>query len=88
MSENVDNQKQLDALIGIVAAILHDVPAWPTAMEQQEAAWALWSAVHGIVVMNYFGGDEATAREQTTAQIRLLLTVVADGAFAATRDRN
>ena len=39
-------------------------------------------AVHGIVVMNYFGGEEATARERTTAQIRLLLTVVADGAFA------
>jgi AcrR family transcriptional regulator len=83
ISANDENQVQLAALIEIVATTLADAPAWPTQAKRRLAARALWSAVHGIVTTNYFGGKEATARERTVALLRLLLGAVADGAFAA-----
>lgn len=79
---NEDNQLQLTALIDIIGSALRDAPAWQTPAKRRLAARALWSAVHGIVTTNFFGGDEATARERTLALLRMLLTAVVDGVFA------
>lgn len=77
-----DNLEQLNGLIDIVGVVLADAPAWPTARERRLAGRALWSAVHGVVTTNFFGGEEATARERTTTLLRLLLTTFVDGVFA------
>jgi AcrR family transcriptional regulator len=77
-----DNQGQLTALIDIVGDALKDAPAWRTPAKRRLAGRALWSAVHGIVTTNYFSGDESTARERTNSLLRLVLTAIADGAFA------
>jgi AcrR family transcriptional regulator len=81
-----DNLVQLNGLIDIVGAALTGAPAWPTARERRLAGRALWSAVHGIVTTNFFGGEEATARERTTTLLRLLLTTFVDGVFAQAAD--
>ena len=53
-----------------------DAPAWPAARERRLAGRALWSAVHGIVTANFFGGTETTARKRTTTLLRLPLTTI------------
>lgn len=85
--DSEENQQQLAGLIDIVAAVIADAPAWPTAAKRRLAARALWSAVHGIVTTNYFGGEDATARERTSALLRLLLTTLVHGAFAEAGER-
>ncbi|MEO6395073.1 MAG: WHG domain-containing protein [Devosia sp.] len=81
ISDNEENQQQLEVLIEIIAKVLNEAPAWNSPAKRRLAGRALWSAVHGIVTTNYFGGDEKTARERTSALLRLLLTAVVDGAF-------
>ena len=46
------------------------------------AGRALWSAVHGIVVTNFFG-EEAPARQRTQQLLDLLLATFVDGVFAS-----
>lgn len=82
------NQRQLTTLIDIVGDVLADAPAWRTPAKRRLAARALWSAVHGIVTTNFFGGEEATARERTQALLKLLLTAVVDGAFVVEAGRH
>ena len=79
---NADNLEQLNALIDIVGAVLNEVPRWTTPEQRRGAARMLWSAVHGIVTMNFFGGDESTARQRTSALLDTLLTTLVDGMFA------
>ncbi len=81
-----DNLEQLNGLIDIVGEVLAAAPAWQAPRERRLAGRALWSAVHGIVTTNFFGGDEATARERTTTLLRLLLTTFVDGVFAPAHD--
>ncbi len=77
-----DNPEQLTALIDIVGGVLKDAPAWPDNADRRLAARALWSAVHGIVTTNFFGGDEAGARKRTSRLNAILLTTLVDGMFA------
>ncbi len=85
--DSEENQQQLAVLIDIVGDVIGEAPAWRTAAKRRLAARALWSAVHGIVTTNYFGGDEATARERTSGLLRILLTTIVDGAFAGSGAR-
>jgi AcrR family transcriptional regulator len=82
LSANEDNLGHLNALIDIIGAMLDEVPRWKAPRERRAAARALWSAVHGIVTTNFFGGDEATARQRTSGLLNLLLTTLVDGMFA------
>lgn len=82
MSDNEDNLRHLNALIDILGDVLKDTPKWATASERRLAGRALWSAVHGIVVTNFFG-DEAPARQRTMALLDLLLSTFVDGVFVA-----
>jgi AcrR family transcriptional regulator len=81
MRGNADNLEQLNALIDIVGGVLNEVPRWTTPGERRAAARMLWSAVHGIVTMNFFGGDEATARQRTSGLLDVLLTTMVEGMF-------
>lgn len=82
MRGNADNLEQLNALIDMVGAVLNEVPRWTTPEQRRTAARMLWSAVHGIVTMNFFGGDEGTARQRTVALLDILLTTMVEGMFA------
>ena len=82
VSDNEDNLRHLNALIDILGEVLRDTPKWKTATERRQAGRALWSAVHGIVVTNFFG-DEAPARQRTLLLLDLLLATFADGVFAS-----
>lgn len=77
------NREELTALIDIVGGVLKDAPIWSDSAERRLAARALWSAVHGIVTTNFFGGDEAGARKRTSRLNAILLTTLVDGMFAA-----
>jgi AcrR family transcriptional regulator len=72
-----------DALIDIVGEVLRTTPLGDNGPRRRVAARALWSSVHGIVTMNYFGADEAGARQRTWAQIEWLVTAAVDGLYAA-----
>jgi len=72
-------ETQLELLIGIVAAVLGDLPACHDAERAQTMARALWSSVYGIVSIAYFGGDESSARQRTWDQVALLLGAVVAG---------
>ena len=82
MSENEDNLRHLNALIDILGDVLKDTPKWSTANERRQVGRALWSAVHGIIVTNFFG-DEGPARHRTMTLLDLLLSTFVDGAFVA-----
>jgi len=84
VSSNEDNQEQPSGLIDIVGDAIKDAPAWPTPQKRRLAGRALWSAVHGVVTTNFFGGDEAGGRDRTNQLLRILITAVVDGAFAPT----
>ena len=77
-----DTLMHLNALLDILGDALKPVPIWRSNRERRLAARALWSAVHGVVTMNFFGGDRATARERTMELLTLLLTPMVDGMFA------
>jgi AcrR family transcriptional regulator len=81
MRGNAENLEQLNSLIDLVGNVLGEVPRWRTAEERRYAARMLWSAVHGIVTMNFFGGDEATARARTSTLLEYLLTTLVEGMF-------
>ncbi len=81
--DSEENQTQLAGLIDIVGEVIADAPAWRTPAKRRLAARALWSAVHGVVTTNYFDGEANAARERTLSLLRLLLTAIVDGAFAA-----
>lgn len=83
MRGNAENLEQLNALIDLVGNVLGEVPRWRTAEEKRIAARMLWSSVHGIVTMNFFGGEEATARSRTAALLDSLLATLVDGMFEA-----
>jgi len=76
-----DYQAQQNALIGIIGQCLEQAPFGEEA--RALAARTLWSAVHGIVTMNYVGQIQAAARERTWAQIEMLVGYFVEGAFAA-----
>ena len=78
-----NDPERLTALIDIVGGVLKDAPVWTDNSERRLAARALWSAVHGIVTTNFFGGDEASARKRTSRLNAILLTTLVDGMFAA-----
>jgi AcrR family transcriptional regulator len=78
-----DTLIHLNALMDIIGGVLREVPQWKTTKKRRLGARALWSAVHGIVTTNYFGGDRGTARERTMELITMLLTPTVDGLFAA-----
>ena len=80
-----DNLQHLLALIDIVGAVLRDAPAFADNGKRRLAARALWSAVHGIVSTNFYGGDQATARRRTAELNTVLLTTLVDGMFEAAR---
>lgn len=82
VSDSEDNLRHLNALIDILGGVLKDTPKWKTSAERRQAGRALWSAVHGIVVTNYFG-DEAPARQRTLQLLELLLATFADGVFVS-----
>lgn len=83
MRGNTDNLEQLNALIDLVGAVLEEVPLWQTPRRRRAAARMLWSSVHGIVTMNFFGGDESTARQRTSELLDMLLTTMVEGMFGA-----
>jgi AcrR family transcriptional regulator len=86
MRGNADNGEQLNTLIDIIGAGLSEVPRWTTAEQRRGAARMLWSAVHGVVTMNFFGGDEPTARQRTLRLLEMLLTTMVDGMFVAAKE--
>lgn len=75
---------QQDGLIDTIGNVLKGTPLGSEQTRRRVAARALWSSVHGIVTMNYFGVDETRARERTWAQIELLVTTFVDGVFQST----
>jgi AcrR family transcriptional regulator len=77
-----DTLLRLNALLDILGDVLKAAPQWTSNRERRLAARALWSAVHGVVTMNFFGGERATAAERTMELLTLLLTPLVDGMFA------
>ncbi|UJQ94516.1 TetR/AcrR family transcriptional regulator [Mariluticola halotolerans] len=75
-----DYQAQQNALIGIIGQCLAGAPF--TDAERAVAARTLWSAVHGIVTMNYVGQADPRARAQTWAQIEMLVGYFVEGIFS------
>jgi AcrR family transcriptional regulator len=82
LRDNAENQQHLDSLIDIVGMALEEVPRWSSASERRLAARALWSAVHGVVTTNFFGGEPGAARTRTSHLLDLLMTLCVDGMFA------
>lgn len=73
---------QLDGLIDIIGRVLAASPRCADPAVCRKMARALWSAVHGIVTMNYFGGAEETARSRTWELLVILVGTFVDGLFA------
>lgn len=76
-------ETQLEALIGLVAAVLGDLPACHDTERAQTLARALWSSVYGIVSIAFFSGEPASARQRTWDQIVMLVTAVVAGLAAS-----
>lgn len=84
-SEGVADEWYMDqqaALFGLVGNVLATTDLGKDKETRMIAARALWSAVHGIVTMNYVGQASKQAREFTWQQIELLVTVFVAGVFA------
>lgn len=70
------------ALIGLVGGLLIGAPGMKDEQKREATAWALWSAVHGIVTLSYVGQVRPETLARTNYQIETLVTLVVDGIFA------
>jgi AcrR family transcriptional regulator len=82
LSGSEDTLQHLGDLMDIIGRLLAEAPVWREKSERRLAARALWSAVHGIVITNFFGEEQETARARTTQLLNILLTAIVDGMFA------
>jgi AcrR family transcriptional regulator len=73
---------QQTALIDIIARVLVATSLGADDEKRAVAAHTLWSAVHGIVTMNYIGRATPEAKQTTWAQIDCLIELFVDGLFA------
>jgi AcrR family transcriptional regulator len=85
LSGSDDTLQHLGDLMDIIGRLLEEAPVWREKTERRLAARALWSAVHGIVITNFFGEDQDAARARTSRLLNVLLTAVVDGMFASQR---
>lgn len=70
-------------LIGLLGDQLAVAPGMAEADHRSTAAWALWSAVHGIVTLSYVGQVRPDTRLRTETQIEALLTLMVRGIYAS-----
>lgn len=82
LSGSDDTVRHLGDLMDIIGRLLGEAPVWREKSERRLAARALWSAVHGIVITNFFGEEQDSARARTTQLLNILLTAIVDGMFA------
>lgn len=75
----LSQQAQLFSLIG---DLLAQLPMGTDPQSREFAARALWSAVHGIVSLNFIGWQEDEAFERTRRQIELVVSNFVRGALA------
>ena len=73
---------QMDALISIVSSVLEESPLGTQVKSRALAARALWSAVHGIVTLNYLDQPNEAGKSQTQAQIEVLISYFVTGLYA------
>ena len=66
-------------LFNLVADVLVGNAQQDSVADPMLAARMLWSSVHGIVTMNYLGMVSDETRENTIAQVDLLVDLVLDG---------
>ena len=71
------------SLIDLLGTLLHGAPGMEEDHRRQATAWALWSAVHGIVTLSYVGQARPETLARTNEQIETLVTLLVDGIFAA-----
>lgn len=62
-------------LFGFIADALDGTPHAADKTSRQRAARMLWSAVHGIVTMNYVGQASRRAKAETWEQVRLFVSI-------------
>lgn len=70
-------------LIGILSDVLKSAPGMENAEHRLTTAWALWSAVHGIVSLSYVGQVRPETRVRTHAQIEALVVLLIEGIYAS-----
>ncbi len=75
-------QDQQNALFDLIGKVLDNTRLGNEPQTRTIAARALWSAVHGIVTMNYVGQVSAQSRRFTWEQIELLVNLFVAGLFA------
>lgn len=84
-SEGVADEWYMDqqvALFDLVGNVLDSTYLGANSQTRFVAARALWSAVHGIVTMNYVGHETPEARKFTWEQIEILVKMFVAGVFA------
>lgn len=62
-------------LFGFIASALEGTPFGETPSQRRRTARMLWSAVHGIVTMNYVGQASRASKAETWEQVQLLVSV-------------
>ncbi len=70
------------SLIGLLGDLLDGAPGMEDDNKRQATAWALWSAVHGIVTLSYVGQVRPETLARTNYQIETLVTLLVNGIFA------
>ncbi len=75
---------QQAALFDLVGNVLDETELGKDPDRRMIVARALWSAVHGIVTMNYVGNASPKARHFTWKQIEVLVGMFVAGVYAST----